>query len=227
MNKIATPSPALPRIGTADQCQARPGLLAVAQISTCCTMRQTIGEIVPGNGESKDFRIASLQEIGEALMLQHASMNAAIENIAALFWTVSAVHDFEFPELETAANLFTSFTNTVGPHMLKEERVLYPFVTRLEKAVEFGLRSLMSPFAGLRNPLRAMTEDHDLAQDLFTALKKKMTDFVVPVDACAGHALLCGALQAFERDLNQHFAIEREVLYPRALEMRSRINLYG
>jgi regulator of cell morphogenesis and NO signaling len=190
-------------------------------------MRQTVGEIVPGNGQFRDFRIASLQEMGEALTLQHVSMNGAMENIAALFRTVSAAHNLEFPELETAASLFTSFTNEVGPHMLKEERVLYPFVTRLEKAVEFGLRSLMSPFAGLRNPLRSMTDDHDLAQHLFTAIKQKMTDFVVPVDACAGHALLCGALQAFERDLNQHFAVEREVLYPRALEMRSRINLYG
>lgn len=185
----------------------------------------SVGELVPVDSTTDNYQFSSLQEVVEALTLQHLHANTAIENIANLLHAVVTTH--RTAEVERAAILFTLVADELRPHMLKEERVLFPFVIRLEKADEFGLQSLLSPFAGLQNPMRVMTVEHDAARDLFEDLRSAMFNYNAPKNACAGYRLLCEALSAFEFYLARHFALEQEVLYPRAIEMQSRIDRHG
>lgn len=208
-----------------DQCEAPVSSLVCEQALGCCEAKQSVGELVPVDSNSANHQLSSLQEVIEALTLQHLHANTAIENIANLLHSLVTTH--RRGELERAAILFTLVADELRPHMLKEERVLFPFVIRLEKAEEFHLQSLLSPFAGLQNPMRVMTVEHDAARDLFEDLRSTMLNYNAPKDACAGYRLLCEALSALEIYLARHFAIEQEVLYPRAAEMQSRIDRHG
>ena len=194
---------------------------------SCCKLDQAPGEFVLQTSIEKDHRLASLQELVETLTLQHLNAHTSLENIGTLFQAVVSTHKKTYPELERAANIFLLLADELRPHMLKEERVLFPFVIRLEKTDEFGLQSLLSPFSGLQNPLRVMTVEHEATSDLFKDLRATMANYDAPANACVGHALLCETLKCFEQFLSEHFALEQDALYPRAIEMETRINLRG
>lgn len=206
-----------------DQCEA----IAPSIQDDCCSVKQAVSDVVPENWILKNYNMTTANELVEALTLQNAIANDVIDKVSALFELVLRNHTDAYPDLEHASVLFGFVVDELRPLMLKEERVLFPLVIRLEKAFEFGLNSLLSPFAGLRNPLRETTAEHDVIRNLFRDLRLAMADYDVPVGACSGHALLYSAVRTLDLNIARHFAIEQDVLYPRAIQMEARINLHG
>jgi regulator of cell morphogenesis and NO signaling len=106
--------------------------------------------------------------------------------------------------------------------MLKEEQVLFPYITRMEEAIGEGC-AVPPPFFGtVRNPVRMMMMEHDTAGDLLRTLRATTGDYTPPTDACISYQTLYQALAGFEADLHQHIHLENNLLFPRAIEMEER-----
>jgi regulator of cell morphogenesis and NO signaling len=141
--------------------------------------------------------------------------------IEALFVKVLAAHGENHPGLVQLRDAFEALRAELGPHMFKEEQVLFPYIASMEAALSVEGQPPRPPFGTVRNPVRMMTFEHDRAGDLLRRLRELSLDYTVPPDACLTYRTLFLALEELEQDLHQHVHLENNVLFPRALELES------
>ena len=179
-------------------------------------------ESEPGGAE-RDWRQESLTELTEYIIDTHHSFTKQeLDRLEKLFDKVCSRHGENHPELFEAQKTFYQLKQDLIPHMLKEEQVLFPYITRMEEAAGEG-RAVPPPFFGtVRNPVRMMMLEHDAAGGLLPALRVTTGDYTPPPDACASYQALYRALADFEADLHQHIHLENNLLFPRAIEMEEK-----
>jgi regulator of cell morphogenesis and NO signaling len=141
--------------------------------------------------------------------------------LTALIQKVVSVHGARHPELDSVNKIFAELADDLIPHMLKEENVLFPYILRLEQARSSGAQCPTPPFVTVRNPLRMMQFEHDLAGRLLQELRRITWNYTPPPDACLSYKTLYEALDDFEQDLHQHIHLENNILFPRSMEMES------
>lgn len=151
----------------------------------------------------------------------HAFTKAESSRLEALFAKVSAKHAASHPELASMQATFSELANELRTHMMKEEHILFPYLTAMERAVaeKRALPAVM--FGSVENPVRAMMKEHDDAGAALRALRDASRGYVVPEDACVSYRELYRSLAAFETDMHTHVHLENNILFPRALEMEA------
>jgi regulator of cell morphogenesis and NO signaling len=173
----------------------------------------------PQPGSGRDWRQESLTALTEYIIdTHHFFTRQELDRLENLFDRVCSRHGENHPELFEAQKTFYQLKQDLIPHMLKEEQVLFPYITRMEEAAREG-RAIPPPFFGtVRNPVRMMMTEHDTAGDLLRQLRGVTKGYTTPPDGCVSYQTLCQTLAAFEADLHQHIHLENNVLFPRAVE---------
>src|ERR687892_713334 len=122
----------------------------------------------------------------------------------------AAVRD---PDLAEVRRFVAAIRADMEPHLMKEERVLFPAIAALTNgAREFAFGSVV-------NPIRMMGMDHDRAGELLAKLRSAACGYVVPDDACPSFRSLYERLEALELDTHLHIHKENHVLFPAALRL--------
>lgn len=143
----------------------------------------------------------------------HAYLHQELPRVSALADKVAGVHSERHPELVEVLSLVTELRADLGPHLLKEERVLFPMIRDLA-------RSTTTPSfhcGSLANPIRVMEAEHDSAGDLLARLRAATNDYMVPADGCASFHALYAALAEIEADTHLHVHKENNLLFPAVL----------
>src|SRR5262249_60747611 len=117
-------------------------------------------------------------------------------------------------ELFEAQKTFYQLKQDLIPHMLKEEQVLFPYISRMEEAAREGRAFPPSFFGTVRNPVRMMMTEHDTAGDLLRQLRGVTKGDTTPADRCVSYQTLCQALAAVESGLHHHIHLENNILFP-------------
>jgi regulator of cell morphogenesis and NO signaling len=146
----------------------------------------------------------------------HNYLHAELPLLDALAGKVLDVHGARHPELAEVRRLVGELRADFEPHLMKEERVLFPAIAALAR----GQRDF--PFGSVANPIRMMGLEHDRAGDLLAALRTATSNYAVPDDACASYRSLYERLDALERDTHTHVHKENHVLFPAALRLEER-----
>lgn len=107
----------------------------------------------------------------------------------------------------------------LGPHLLKEENILFPYLEALEHAHKAGLPEPVACFGTLENPLRQMNSEHEAVGGLLERLRELTRDFTPPHSASPAHRAFYQALEGLEADLIRHIHLENQVLFPRARQL--------
>jgi regulator of cell morphogenesis and NO signaling len=103
----------------------------------------------------------------------------------------------------------------VEPHLMKEERVLFPAIDALARGQrDFG-------FGSVANPIHMMGIEHDRAGQLLGELRAVTYGYEIPADACASYRSLYERLAQLEADMHEHIHKENNVLFPAAMELAS------
>jgi regulator of cell morphogenesis and NO signaling len=147
----------------------------------------------------------------------HAYIRTEGPRINGLLEKVIARHGNTHPEVAQIRDLFLAATQELSIHMLKEEQVLFPYVVRMEEAVNAGQPLPPAFFGSVSMPIAHMVADHDDAGALFSKMNQLSGAYAPPEGACATFRALYQALAEFERDLHEHVHLENNVLFPRAL----------
>lgn len=163
--------------------------------------------------------------IGHIVETHHVFTKSEIHRLRLLIDKVCGVHGQNHPELGTVRALFETLSSELEPHMMKEERVLFPYVLGMEDAVRKERQFARPPFGTVANPVRMMMLEHDNAGRLLKEMRQLTSDYAVPSDACISYQTLYQALDAFEKDLHQHIHLENNILFPRAVEMEGRVGV--
>jgi regulator of cell morphogenesis and NO signaling len=129
---------------------------------------------------------------------------------------IAEVHGGRHPELPHIARLVARVADEMTDHMVKEERVLFPFIAALEAAARDGRPAPHAPFGAVDNPIRMMEAEHRFVGDAMAEIRHLTGNYTVPEDACATYRVSLQELEAFERDLHQHVHLENNVLFPKA-----------
>jgi regulator of cell morphogenesis and NO signaling len=154
--------------------------------------------------------------------IYHHVTREELATIAPIADKVFGVHGQRHAELAQVVSLVKDVTSDMLPHMLKEEQVLFPYVTQLE-AAEVANRPAPTPFFGtVKNPVRMMMMEHDRVGDLLASLRRVTSDYTVPHDACFSYRELYRRLAELETLTHEHIHVENNIYFPRAVALEER-----
>ena len=157
--------------------------------------------------------------VGHIVEKHHAYCREEGLRLQPLLAKVVSKHGEHHPELTQVQELFTALRDELSMHMMKEERMLFPYIIDLEKAAARKSAPPRAPFGTVQNPVRMMVQEHDDAGQLTKEIRTLTGDFTTPQDACPSFKALYQGLEAFEADLHQHIHLENNILFPRAIAL--------
>ena len=140
----------------------------------------------------------------------HAFVRTEAPRILALQEKVCGVHGANHPELHRVREQFSGLAQELGSHLLKEERILFPYVVATEQQRSRGEKAPASCFGSVQNPIRMMMMEHDNAGQVLRELRRLTNDYkALPTPASAikpstGHARLRGGLAPAHSPGEQH-----------------------
>ena len=168
----------------------------------------------------EDWQTSSQADlIGHIVQKHHVFTREELERLDALLAKVCGVHGQNHPELFHIQDQFGKLRGELEPHMLKEERVLFPYIVQMEEAAVANQPLPSPPFGTVRNPVRVMMAEHDAAGYILGRMREASSDYAVPADGCISYKTLYSALAALEVDLHRHIHLENNILFPRAAEL--------
>ena len=195
----------------------------------CCGGQQTLGDACAARGLDPDQTVTELADLasGAAVVAEWTTMSAAalvdhleqthhrylwdeMPRITALADKIVSVHGARHPELTEVADCFARIREDLEPHLLKEERVLFPMIRELSDAKEAPIFHCGT----LRNPISVMLREHDAVGDLLAHMRQLTNDYQPPADGCATYAACFAALAELEADTHLHIHKENNVLFP-------------
>jgi regulator of cell morphogenesis and NO signaling len=216
---------------------AHAAVLARHHLDFCCGGRKTLSQACAAAGldvgavlseldaelaaraaatTSPDWSERPLAELADFIVeTHHAFTRAAIARITPLLAKVAGKHGERHPELRGIADVFAALATDMEPHMLREERVLFPYIRSL--AAPSAAQPPAPPFGTVRNPVRMMMAEHDRAAEQLAAIQDASAGFSAPADACTSYRALYAGLAELHLDLLKHVSLENNVLFPRAV----------
>lgn len=220
-------------------------VLDAYRLDWCCGARRTLAEGCASAGaplESVLGELATIELLGEregepltalggarladviehVVGRHHELTRAEASRLPALATKVAKRHGAAHPELAAVEELVHGLFDELEPHMLREERVLFPFIVALEAAREAHRPAPRAPFGTLANPIQRMTTEHEGAGRLLEELVRVTNGFTIPSEACGSWTALYAGLRDHDADLRRHVWIENEILFPKAIELEQR-----
>lgn len=171
----------------------------------------------------KDLALADLAT--HIVGRHHAFVRREAPRLETLAGKVADKHANRHPELPQIRNVFAAIAQELSAHMMKEENLLFPYISQMESAVVAGDPPPPAFFGSVQNPIARMLAEHDDAGELLGQMRKLSGGFQPPDDACPSYRGLYHGLEEFEGDLHRHIHLENNILFPRAvnLERESRV----
>jgi regulator of cell morphogenesis and NO signaling len=206
----------------------RAGVLERWGLDYCCHGQRRLAEACAEAGLDAQAVAAELEQAGtagapadhptELVALtdhiegtHHQYLHAELPLLDALAAKVRDVHGARHPELGEVHRLVAEVRADLEPHLLKEERVLFPAI----RALAAGPGDF--PFGTVQNPIRMMGIEHDRCGELLAELRAATGGYAVPDDACPSYRSLYERLAALEADTHRHIHLENNVLFPAAI----------
>ena len=214
---------------TANQSRAR--VLEGFHLDYCCNgARRLVDACVP-LGLDLQVVVAELLAVGPTLadwtllapaqladhieQTHHAFLHSELPRLSSLLAKVNGVHGARHPELADITSTYEDLRADLEPHLLKEERVLFPMIRELASSTE------MPQFhcGALRNPISVMLAEHDGAGELLANLRAQTGNYRAPLDGCASYLALFSGFADLEADTHLHIHKENNVLFPAVLRL--------
>jgi regulator of cell morphogenesis and NO signaling len=196
--------------------------LAVACCERGLDPRRVLNELdqapAVGINSGRDWSLATLTDLCDHVeRTHHAFLREQLPRLADWLDKVVAAHADRHPELADVRRTFHELRGELEPHMLKEERILFPAIRALERAAS----PPAFPFGSVSNPIGMMEDDHDRVGVSLARLRELTHGYQVPEDACHTYRALLDGLRRLEADLHVHIHKENNILFPRAANLES------
>ena len=201
----------------------------------CCGGGSTLSEACALIGVDPEAIVAELSaEASEAGSAEWTTMSADVlvdhleathhrylwdemPRVTALIGKIVSVHGDRHPELVEVASCFAQARADLEPHMLKEERMLFPMIRELASST--GMPSFLC--GSLRNPISVMLIEHDAVGDLLARLHRLTDGYTPPADGCASFQACFAAMAELEADTHLHIHKENNVLFPMVVRLEA------
>lgn len=167
----------------------------------------------------EDFQTMSLSELVNHIVdVHHAYVDETGPVLLGYLRKIERVHGDRHPELREVRAEFEDALDNLSAHMEKEETVLFPFIKRLEEAVESG-QAIAEDVQRLEGPIQMMEHEHDVEGQRFRKISSLTNGYQPPRDACQTYRVSFQLLEEFENDLHRHIHLENNILFVKAKEL--------
>ena len=174
-------------------------------------------------GQFKRPEMESASQLINYIIAKHHLFTAQeIERLLPLMEKVCTRHGEQHPDLFELQTVFNALTDSLVPHMRKEETVLFPYIQMLESSLTENVPVNPPHFGTVENPIRMMMADHDADGERLRKMREISSGYTLPDGACPSFTALYAGLQDLEKDLHRHIHLENNVLFPAAAELERR-----
>ncbi len=209
----------------------------------CCRGGRTIGEACAEKGidagavtaelfaletEARDPQQNEIPQrldmlVDHIVTTHHAYVRDMIPVILQHADKVASVHGANHPEMIRVAAIFHEVSDELSEHMIKEEKILFPFIAAIAAAERDGGTGPTPPFGSIAAPIRVMEEEHKMAGDALYEVRSLTMEYTPPEDACTTFTVLLKELADFEFDLHRHVYLENGILFPESIALENRL----
>ncbi|MBN8644562.1 MAG: DUF542 domain-containing protein [Planctomycetes bacterium] len=149
----------------------------------------------------------------------HALARAVFDRLGVLMPRILGAHGARHPRFVELDGVLSGLREEMLDHMIREERVLFPWLRRLEQpgAIHFG------PPWSVQRPIDCMKHDHDSVSVALTRVRALTDEYTPPPDACGSVRALFETLRDFEADTRRHIHKENNILFPAGMEAEARM----
>lgn len=206
-------------------------------IDYCCGGARPLGEACSEKGLSveelsrelaganapapeRDWRNAPLSELIDHIVGKHHSyLRAELPDIEHKINRVLEAHrERHGATVSELREVFGEMKAELTEHMMKEERILFPVIQRMEATAKLAM-----PPGAIHQPIRVMEHEHASAGHALAEMRRLTSGFTPPEDACNTFRVLYRQLEELEGDLHTHIHLENNILFPRAAELERAI----
>ncbi len=176
---------------------------------------------MPGNPDKWELDFLATYIVN----IHHAYVKVTIPVLLAWSQKVADVHGETHPETIRIAQLFGAIADELVPHMVKEEKLLFPYVSAMVNASRENKTLERGSFGTVNNPIRMMENEHEAVGELYMEIEKLSNHFTPPADACNTFKALYSTLKEFEDDLFLHIHLENNILFPKAAILEKELGI--
>ncbi|MEO7767315.1 MAG: iron-sulfur cluster repair di-iron protein [Ferruginibacter sp.] len=149
----------------------------------------------------------------------HSYVKQTLPDLCTYAAKVAKVHGAHHPELLRIHQLIQEINAELSAHLVKEEKVLFPYIKELVASTGKVLPPQAAHFGTVQEPINLMEKEHELVGKNLAEIRVLSNDYTLPEDACASYSLLYRIMAEFEDDLFLHIHLENNILFPKALEI--------
>lgn len=144
--------------------------------------------------------------------------------ILELAQKVARVHGQYHPETVKVAEVFSRVGQDMMLHMMKEEKILFPFIKELANTYNAGGILEPASFGKVSGPIQLMESEHEQAGEEMEIIRQLTSGYQLPSDACNSYTILYKKLEEYENDLHEHVHLENNILFPKAIELERELS---
>jgi len=154
----------------------------------------------------------------------HSYVLKSLPDLRTYASKVKEVHGSGHPELNRIHQLVEEINAELLAHMVKEERVLFPYIKELIAAQNNTQPLHAAYFGTVNNPINMMEMEHEVVGESLAEIRELSQNYLLPDDACTTYRLLYRLLQEFEEDIHLHIHLENNILFPKAIDLEKQLN---
>jgi len=136
---------------------------------------------------------------------------------------ICEVHGKNHTELFEIKELMQQTIGNLAQHMKKEELILFPYITKMEKAKRTGELLKKPNFDSIQNPIIEMESEHSAEGDRFRDIETLSNNYTPPEDACNTYRVTFAMLKEFQDDLHLHIHLENNILFPKSILLEEQL----
>lgn len=167
----------------------------------------------PAHEEQVDAAALSMSGLCDHIERRyHAPAREMLARLATLSERVGNVHGSVEPAAMRLTEIIRALRDEMLDHMVREERVLFPWIRRLATAGSIHI----GPPWSVSRPIGCMMHDHARIAELFLEARGLEPRLASIRRGCESMSSLLQLLHEFERETRHHIHAENNVLFPAA-----------
>jgi regulator of cell morphogenesis and NO signaling len=173
-----------------------------------------------GNPPSPDWRFVSVRKlIGHIVDTHHAYLRFELPALDKWITNISEQQHGEREVLLILQRPIQRFHQHLEVQMRKEEAILFPAISDLETAVVPGVPSSRLLFGSVANLSRATEDQNNRAAGELQEIRVLTNNYASPPGASTTLSTLFERLRILTACAHQHFHLENNILFPRAINL--------
>ncbi|MZG30016.1 MAG: iron-sulfur cluster repair di-iron protein [Nitrospinae bacterium] len=175
-------------------------------LKTDAVYQRLMGLAHPQNDEYDVSALAPGELTAHLESTHHVYLKKVLPRLTDLMDKVCQAHSSRHLELLALKTLLKKLRADLEPHLLKEERVLFPLIANLERE---GLYVMSAA-----RPIQVMRHELDEAGQLLKQMRVLTKGYVAPEGVCQSFQALYKELRKLEEDTYLHVHKENNLLFP-------------